>query len=351
MRPTPADHRPLRLLAILCAALLLGGCDRAADEPTWQETLLVFGTLVDITVHGGDEATFRRAVREVEDDLGYLHEALHAWQPGSLGRTNLLLATGGTFTAPPSVLPLVEQSRQLAEQSDHLFNPAIGQLIALWGFHGETPSTPPDEAAIAALLEQTPRMDQIVIDGIRLRATNPAVQLDLGAIAKGYAVDRALELLHDHGLVHAIVNAGGDLRASGQRGDRPWRIGIRDPRGEGMLAVVETRGNEALFTSGDYERYFEHDGVRYHHILDPRSGRPARGLTSVTVLHDDGTVADAASTALFVAGPEAWPAIAAQLGVDHVMVIDEAGAIQLTPAMAERVRFEQRQQPRIVPLP
>ena len=320
--------------------LLLTACGGKKSEPLHQEHLMVFGTIVDISVYGGDEAVVYNALQQIEDDLDYLHQALHAWEAGSLGRTNQLIAATGTFTAPPSVLPLIEQSQQIYRASDGLFNPAIGHLVALWGFHGDDPQRPPPAEEISALLAAAPSMDDLAINGVRLHNRNPAVRLDLGAIAKGYAVDRAVETLHSAGLHHVIVNAGGDLRASGRRGDRPWRIGIRDPRGPGILASIEIVGDESLFTSGDYERFFEVDGVRYHHILDPRSGQPARGLTSVTVLGNDGAAADAAATALLIAGPHEWPRIAAALGFDKVMVVDSAGAIQATPAMAERITLE-----------
>ena len=333
-------------------ALLLAGCSK--PEP-YSETIIAFGTLVDITVYAASPDAAQAAIRTAETDFQYMHESWHAWKPNTLGRVNLLLPTGEWFAAGPSLLPLIEQSTALSTQSDGLFNPAIGQLIKLWGFQSDDlpQGPPPSPEAIRALLEQRPQMTDLETDGIRLRSTNPAVQLDFGAFAKGYGVDRVIERLRDLGFTDVMINAGGDLRAIGRHGDRDWRVGIRHPDGEGVIASLEIAGDESVFTSGNYERHFEWEGRRYHHIIDPRTGYPADGLRSVTVLHDTGAVADAAATALFVAGPNDWPRIAAQMGVDAVMVIDAQDRIALTPAMAERIRFETETPPaaEVRPLP
>ncbi len=164
-------------------------------------------------------------------------------------------------------------------------------------------------------------------------------------------MDLAITRLRELGIQNAIINAGGNLRAIGKHGDRPWRIGIRNPRGEGVLASIETRGDESILTSGDYERFYEYQGKRYHHIIDPRSGYPVTGVISVTVIADDAATADAASTALFVAGPQRWREIAKKLGVTQVMLIDGQGRMVVTPAMAKRVRFEVDPSPKVTVAP
>jgi thiamine biosynthesis lipoprotein len=184
-------------------------------------------------------------------------------------------------------------------------------------------------------------MDDIEYSDVTMLGHNQAVQLDFGGIGKGMAVDLAIEHLRELGISNAIVNMGGDLRAIGSKGGTPWKIGIRHPRNKGVIASLETSGDESVFTSGDYERYFEYEGKRYHHILDPRTGYPAEGVTSVTVIHKEGVVADAAATALFIAGPEHWLEIARSMGVRDVMLIDSAGRIHLTPSMQQRIQFEQ----------
>jgi FAD:protein FMN transferase len=324
---------------LLALALLLGACGRAEIH---TERVLAFGTLVEISIYTDDPTLARSGVAAVREDLDRMHSAWHPWEPGALGRTNELLATQTEFSVDPSVLPLLILGRELEARSDGLFNAAIGDLIALWGFHGdERPdSPPPAEADIRRWLDAAPSMADIEIDGDRARATRPGVRVDLGGFAKGYGVDRAMERLMEMGVDNAIINAGGDLRAIGRPGNRPWRIGIRHPDGETMMASLELQGDESVYTSGDYERYFTYHGMRYHHILDPRTGRPAGDARSVTVLHYEGAVADAASTALFVAGPARFAEIAARMGVRKAMLVEAEGTVHMTPEMAERVRFE-----------
>jgi thiamine biosynthesis lipoprotein len=165
------------------------------------------------------------------------------------------------------------------------------------------------------------------------------VKLGFGAFAKGTAVDAAIDALRAQGVDNAIINIGGDLRAIGSHGERPWVIGIRHPRQEGrMLASVAVQNDESVFTSGDYERYFSYEGKRYPHILDPRTGYPAREVISVTVIHQNAARADAAATALLVAGLD-WPQIAASMGIDRVMLMRADGQIEMSPAMAEHVNL------------
>jgi thiamine biosynthesis lipoprotein len=330
-------NNPL-LLLILLLPLLLGGCEK---PPQVQHTrFLAFGTLTELTLAGVDEARAAEVVQALEADFAVMERAWHAWKPGPVTRTNWLIGESRSFSAPTSVLPLIEVSRELALKSEHLFNPAIGGLIRLWGFQSDDSTAsrpPPDPAAIQVLLDANPRMDDIRIDGFTLASRNPAVQLDFGAIGKGYGIDFAIDHLRELGVHNAIVNAGGDLRAIGSKGGQPWRIAIRGADGTGVLGELVISGDESVFTSGDYERVFEWQGERYHHILDPRTGQPARGTRSVTVIHTSATVADAAATALFVAGPTDWPRIARRLGVEQVLLVGEDNIAHMTPAMAARV--------------
>jgi FAD:protein FMN transferase len=334
---------PHSWLRVAAAALLLllvavSGCDRKPE--TDRLTFQAFGTLVDITLYPGGVHDLTRIESALSEDLEIMHTSWHAWEPGSLGRTNQLLAMGGEFSAPPSVLPLIEFAQELEGRTDGLFNPALGRLIAAWGFHqDEAAGPPPDAERLEALLADPPRMSDIERLGVRLRGHHPDLQLDFGGMGKGFAVARSLELLADLGVEHAIVNAGGDLMTRGRPGDRAWRIGVRDPLGKGVLASIELGSDEALFTSGDYERGYEWEGERIHHVVDPRSGRPSRGLVAATVLHDDPALADAAATTLMIAGPEDWPLYAGRLGVARALVVLPDGSVELTPEMVPRVEF------------
>lgn len=324
---------PLTLL------LLLSACERTPQVETTR--FLAFGTLVDLTIAGLPKADTERAADILEQDFQKMHRAWHAWDPGPLGRVNRLLKETESFSAPPSVLPLIAKGRELSLQSDRLFNPAIGRLIDAWGFHSNDPEghRPPSQEAIDSLLASNPQMSDISIKGIMLNNSNPSVKLDFGAFGKGYGIDLAITHLRELGINNAIINAGGDLRAIGSRNGEPWRIGIRHPSGEGVLATITTQGDESIFTSGDYERNFTWQGKRYHHIIDPRTGYPAIGTKSITVIHGDAATADAAATALFIAGPQHWHKIAKQMGIRYVLLVDSEDNMHMNPAMQERVQF------------
>jgi thiamine biosynthesis lipoprotein len=186
-----------------------------------------------------------------------------------------------------------------------------------------------------------PSVDDLWFEEGKLYSKNPHVALDFGAFAKGYGVDRAIERLRSFGIENAIINAGGDLRVIGSKSGKPWRVGVRHPQGkDSILATIEAMGDESIYTSGNYERYNEYQGVRYTHILDPRTAMPVKGVTSVTVIDQDGGLADAAATAIVVAGVKDWHRIARQLGIKYVMLVDDAGVIYMNPAMQQRVIFE-----------
>lgn len=330
-----------KLFVILIALGMLAGCTESQQNANTYQ-VYVFGTLVDITVWGADPGQEERAVAAITQDFQRMHHEWHAWKPGPLVEINRALAAGQPVKVIPSLIPIIMQSTALSGQSEGLFDPAIGGLLNLWGFQsdGRPQGPPPDKNAIAKWVEAAPRMSDLILEGDTLRTTNLAVQLDFGAFAKGYAVDLAIERLREFGIGNAIVNAGGDLRAIGSKDGKPWRVGIRHPQGQGVLAALEISGDESVFTSGNYERYREHEGVRYNHILDPRTGMPVVGVTSVTVIHDNGAVADAAATALVVAGPAEWHRIARKMGIKYVMLVDDAGVVYMNPAMQRRVEFQ-----------
>ncbi|MDA1107578.1 MAG: FAD:protein FMN transferase [Proteobacteria bacterium] len=318
------------------------------EAPLYQEQILALGALVDISLWGVKPEAARQAADAITADFNRIHTTWHAWKPSELTRINAQLVTGHAFSVNPEMIPLLVRAHALSQASDHLFNPAIGQLLARWGFQGDEPKgPPPDPAVISALISQHPTLDDVVIEGDHLRSTNRAVQLDVGAIGQGYAVDVAIAHLRKLGVENAMVNASGDIRVIGRHGNRPWRIGIRDPRGSGILASIELQGDESIVTSGTYERYFDYAGKRYHHIIDPRTGYPAQGTLSVTVLASDTATADAASTALVVAGTKDWHRIARAMGIKQAMLIDDHGTVHIDPVLAKRIRFETTPAPKI----
>lgn len=323
-------------LTILALLLWLTTCPATPSQRN-ETQFFAFETLVSVTLWGVDEAKAKQAWERLKQDFHDQHQAWDAWGGGALGQANRLLAHGREVALTSLPIPLVQRSLSFCKASGGLFDPGIGRLVELWKFHREDVPVlkPPPAQAIAALMAQRPSMVDLHLNGTRLSSDDPQVWLDFGAVAKGYAVDKAIERLHAMGIENALVSAGGDLRVIGRAGERAWRIGIRHPRNSSVLASLVIEGNGSVSTSGDYERFFMFDDQRYHHILDPRTGYPARGAVSVTVLHQDAITADAAATALFVAGPAQWEQTARRMGIERAMLVDERGKIFISPAMRQ----------------
>ena len=175
-------------------------------------------------------------------------------------------------------------------------------------------------------------------DGSQVHYAKPEVYVDLGGIAKGHAVDQVTALLRDAGVTMASISAGGDSRIIGDRQGEPWTVGVRDPRNKDGMAVLLPLIDTAVSTSGDYERFFEKDGVRYHHILDPETGNSARGSLSVTIIGPDATLTDALSTTVFVMGPEKGLKLINSIeGVDAI-IITETGHMLYSDSLTPLTR-------------
>ena len=362
----------IRFLAVI-AVLSLAACSK--EPPLYQEQGYVFGTLVDVTLYGESEPRARQAVNEVLQEFQRLHNLLHAWQPSELSELNAAFARGESKSVSPELVAMLRDAAQLSQQSQGLFNPAIGGLVQLWGFHAdEFKAALPDEKQIAALVQANPQMSDIAFlpsphggegsgeRGELVRSRNKAVRLDLGGYAKGYALDRAAEILRKQGIRNALINIGGNVLALGRHGKRPWRVGIQHPRKPGALATLELRDGEAIGTSGDYQRYFMLGGKRYCHLIDPRSGYPVQGVQAATVLIKPlairldeqttlakslvmtrgpraGVLSDATSKPLFIAGTGGWRAAALQMNLPEAMLVDAQGNIHLTAGLQKRLEF------------
>ena len=330
----------LRVSFLLVALMLLSGCGK---EPLYQEQGYVFGTLVEVSVYDEPEPEARQAVAAVMHEFQRLHDMLHAWKPSELSALNAAFAVGNSRQVSPELAAILQDAAQLSAQSQGLFNPAIGGLIRLWGFQAdEFKAVLPDQKKVAALVAQDPQMSDIVLHDDVASSRNRAVQLDLGGYAKGYALDRAAALLRQMGVHNALINIGGNVLALGSHGSRPWRVGIQHPRKPGPFATVELHDGEAIGTSGDYQRYFELNGKRYCHLIDPRSGQPVQGVEAVTILTHGahaGTLSDAASKPLFISGVAGWRAAATRMGLGEALLIDGSGRVHLTTAMQKRLEF------------
>jgi len=307
---------------LILGLLLLSGCHPA--DPLVTQTRYMMGTLVEFSIYGVEQDQADAAIAAAANEMARVEDLFTVSHPSPVTRFNRGRFNGGRGTLPPEVGRLLAQAEQIRLASHGAFHPALGGLEQLWGFseNGHAPHLPAAGAVARAL---PPSACVLRVQG-RWRLLDPRCRLEFGAIAKGYAIDRGIAVLKAHHIGNAIINAGGDMRLLGSHGERPWRIGVRHPRqADAVVVTLALRGDISVVTSGDYERFFIEKGVRYHHILDPATGYPARRAMSSTVIADNATIADGWSTALFVLGAKGLPLLA-QHGMTG-MVVDAYGAI------------------------
>ena len=332
--------RPTLLALLIFILLGISACKRSVNEAQF----FVFGTIVDITLAGVDETRAEEVFAQVQQNLQSMHRDWHPWEPGKLMTINQAFAKGECAAYDQRIGSLIEASLTMEKLSGGYFNAGIGGLIDLWGFHTsdypiKTP--PPTVVEIEAMLSARPSVADIYFVDTQVCSKNPSTQLDFGGIAKGYAVDLVIEQLRQLGVRAAIVNTGGDLRAYSSEQGQAWRIAVRHPN-QGLIGLIEIERDEAVFTSGNYQRFVEFKGKRYAHILDPRTGWPVEELTSVTVLASNGINADSAATALMVAGSKDWQQLVDTLQLEAVLLVTESGELLMTPAMQARLELYNR---------
>ncbi len=333
---------PRFVLFCIYLTLILSGCDKSQVH---HRQIPVFGTIVDIQVWHENEFLVQQVFWRLEQDFQTMHRIWHPWEPGPIKRTNQLLQSGEWFTAPTSVLPMLYEARRLSRLSQYYFSPVIGRLVELWGFHRHDPEQPfiPDMQLIREIQRDIPTVEDIEFDNIRLRGHNTYLQFDPGGIAKGYAAGLAMDTLKAYGIQNALIDAGGDLSVMGKKGNSPWSIGIRHPRGQKVLASLRSMSNESIFTSGDYQRYYLDNGERVQHIIDPFSGKPVSHTIAATVIHNNAATADTAATALMAAGKSNWEKVTSSMDVSNAMLLTHEGELHMTAAMNDRITLHHAQ--------
>ncbi|QEG35465.1 FAD:protein FMN transferase [Bythopirellula goksoeyrii] len=283
--------------------------------------------------------------KAVDDLLTEINRQMSTYDPDSeLSRFNQYEGVDW-FDVSPETAKVVRYALQVAEDSGGAFDPTVGPAVNLWGFgpDGRRRKPPNDEAIEAALARIGYHHVEARLDPPALRKSNPNVYLDLSAVAKGYAVDAVTELLAEQGIESSMVEIGGEVRTQGEKpGDIPWKIGIEQPdeSGRAIREVLELE-DAALATSGDYRNYFEQDGVRYSHTIDPTTGRPVQHqVATVSVVADTCMEADALATALLVMGEEKGYDWCVEHDVAAMFLIRKANdqiGQQATSAFVERV--------------
>lgn len=291
-----------RLLCLLIICGLLSGC---TGETKAQETHFVMDTVMDLQLWGADAHTGCDRIKTM------LNELEQDWSATNEASVLSLLNRGEEVLLDEQQKALLEGVEQLSERTGGAFDPTMGAVSRVWGFYDQQYRVPME-------LEISTAMSQEL--------------WDLGAALKGYAGDRAVEIMKQLDIDRAVLNFGGNVQTYGSKpGGERWQIGIQNPDGSGSLGIISVEGTMSIVTSGDYQRYFEQGGVRYHHILDPETGYPAAsGLRSVTVICRDGLTADALSTALFVMGLEQATAFWRQSADFEAVFVLRSGQVYAT---------------------
>ena len=314
--------------AMLSALLFLTGCSAESSPEPVQGTFFAMDTMMDFTIYGESGL-----IDQSESLIASLESLVSVTDTGS--ELYAINQTGsGTLTGKAS--SLMEQALEICRRTDGALDLSIYPIVRAWGFTTGSYQVP-DEAEIQALL---PLVDyrKIQYDAATGTVTLPeGMEIDLGSVAKGYAGQLAAQMLREHGVQSALLNLGGNVQTVGAKPDgSPWQIGIKDPQGEDAMMVLSVE-DQAVVTSGGYERYFEQDGQTYWHIMDPFTGRPAdSGLLSVTIVGDEGVVCDGLSTALFVMGLEKAADLWAQSGDFEAVFVTASGEVYITEGLRDR---------------
>jgi len=291
--------------------LITPGCRRPLRE--FEERRVLLGTMVNIKVLTGDEKKADRAMDAAFLEIERVDSLMSRYsQESELSKLN---STG--HSRHRELIRVIAECKRWGELTDGAFDVTITPLFELWDFESQRIPEEGDLRRVADFVDY--RKIWVSDSLIQIRE---GMEIDLGGAAKGYAVDRAVDRLENLGIQHALVDAGGDIRALGGRGEEPWKIGVKHPRKNGIFRLIELRDG-SVATSGDYEKYFVRDGVRYHHILDPRTGYPAKKCVSVTILAETAMEADILATGVTVLGPDAGARLVESLEGVGALIISE----------------------------
>ena len=320
--------------ALLSAAFLLTGCSGAPAQEPESATFFAMDTAMDFTVYG-DAAL----LDEAETLIGSLEEQVSVTDEHS---DIYAIDHTGSGSLSGNAAELMAQALELCRRTNGELDLSVYPIVRAWGFTTGSYQVP-DEETIQSLL---PLVDytQIQYDAATGVVTLPeGMEIDLGSVAKGYAGQLAAQMLRNSGVESALLNLGGNVQTVGAKPDgSPWQIGIKDPQGEDAMMVLSVE-DQAVVTSGGYERYFEQDGQTYWHVMDPSTGHPAdSGLISVTIVGDEGVVCDGLSTALFVMGLEKAADLWVQSCDFEAVFVTASGEVYITEGLRDHFALTER---------
>lgn len=316
------------MLAVICSVLLTG-CSKSLQSQSASRTELVMSTVVTITLYGeqaqeGVNAAFQKA-KDLEKILSSQNEKSELHQVNQSAYDHEVEVSDTLFT-------VAQRSLQYCKETDGALDCTIGKINDLWAFGTGNAKLPDEEEITPLLVDKGYEQVQLDEEKRTIRFLNPNIQLDFGATAKGFAADEIKNMLvEEYGITCGIINLGGNIITIGAKYDgQPWGIGITDPNDTTRAVSTEYLTNATAVTSGNYERYFIEDGVRYHHILDPKTGYSANnGLISTTIITENSMLADALSTATYVMGLEkAYAYIESLDDVEAIFITDDGTVVK-----------------------
>lgn len=323
-----SDALRIRWVASLLAVFL----PLSASAAWFGEQQDKMGTRVEIQLWMDDESQARQLIAAGMAEFDRIEVEMSTYRASS----EISVVNRDAATVPVVVsaelFELVRRSLALSVQTGGAFDITYDSVGYLYDFRAHER---PSEAKIANNLDAI-NYRHVLLDAGKstIRFTRPGTRINLGGIAKGYSCEQVVALLRKAGVTNALVNAGGDTRLLGDRRGKPWVVGIRDPDDESKWVTRLALDDEAISTSGDYERFFDEDGVRYHHILDPKSGKPVAGVRSVTIIGPDATLTDGLSTSVFVLGPERGLALIETTPGYAAVIIDAGRKVRFSKALA-----------------
>lgn len=316
-------------------------CNWRKDE-TYRKSEFLLDTIVTITVVSDSEKKAGNAMDKAFAEIERLGKLINFFSPDSEITAINRNAGISPVVVSPDTYTLLERATEVSTETGGAFDMTVGVVVSLYDFHNKTR---PSGALIREKLPLVNFRDLMLSqDKQTAFLKRKGMTVDAGGIAKGYAADRAVEVLKSEGIKAALVAIAGDIRAYGLKpGGTPWRVGIRDPRGKGMddiIATIELR-DMAISTSGDYERFFIENGKRYHHLIDTKTGYPAGGVMGVTIVGPLAVYTDSLATALFISGIDKGLKIAGTLGYD-ALIIDKTGKIHMTDSLKNKITLQPR---------
>jgi thiamine biosynthesis lipoprotein len=333
----------LKAHAVAVFALTLAACHAPAPiSPAHlvEHTHQTMGTELRVTVWTGDDMRAAAATAAVFREFDRLDAMMSVWKDGSdIVRLNAA-AGRAAVSVSPETRDVLHIARQVSEQTHGTFDITFAALSGLWKFdYQDKDESIPDRKEIEKRLPLVNYRDVLVDDAAgTAMLRRKGMRVNLGGIGKGYAVDRAVDILRRSGVRDFMIQAGGDMYVGGTRGDRPWRLGIRDPRGpaERIFAALDL-SDGTFSTSGDYERFFVKGGVRYHHIIDLRVGEPARLCRSVTLVTDRAVIADALAKGVFILGPDAGMALIERTPGVQGVIVSAKNEVSISSGLRKRL--------------